>query len=514
MKCPENGFDRKILNLLIIFVVIIGILARVINLTNIEFRHDSAFWSHEAHQILQGGYYPLIGQQVGSVNVRLYNGPLLSYLTSMVFIIVGEKPEFVAGFIAILNVLGIYLTYLIGKRLYSPRVGIMSAVMISIAPWLILYGRMLWPQSIYPFLIPLSIYILLKAIESEKFYYYLLYGFILGVGLQLHLSVLAIIGTGGIILLIYASKKIRIMLYVLGILLGYLPIIIYDLVNGFTNIFGLLSILQHHSGDESSLFNMIKTIWNFTNILSGQALWVSKLSSKPFIPLIIDWSQGIIYTFLFVISFLIIILGLLINIKSEKVRNILPVREGILLLFIILPIIYLLFSQSLIQRHYFIFFYPIPFLIISRGIELWTIKTKQRGKSLIFQSIPVFLLIIAVALNIVTIIYMGVFINKGGEGEYGIILEDKIEAAKYILNNSNKNYSVDLTLVQEPTPYVFLFEIENNIFINNNSVSSGIKPDNYYKIVELPYHKYTISENEFILARFRNVLVIGLTQWK
>ncbi|MDH4135286.1 MAG: glycosyltransferase family 39 protein [Anaerolineae bacterium] len=500
----------------LILILFIGGILRLGSLSMIEFRHDSAYWALDAYRILRGGYIPLVGQQVGSVNVELYNGPIMSYIATLVFALAGYQPAFVAMLIASCNVVGILTTFLLGKQLYSRSVGLVAATLVSLAPWLVLYGRMLWPQALYPCLIPLSLWALLLALEKDKVIWYLFCGVLLGIGLQLHLSMMAVIGTGILFVLIYSHRKWSVLLIASGVAIGYAPILLHDVSHGFTNIEGLAHLPTLHAVDEPRIFHYAKTLWNFANVLSGQALWVSKLSEFPYLPAFIDWGQGILFSALFLLALAIIATE---NSRGKPFRQAikLPYQDAMLLLFVILPTAYLFLSRSLIQRHYFLFFYPVPFLIIARGIELWQGRLTQRKSPRGLAFVAPLALSMACMLNLVTVAYGHDFLLKsGGEGQYGTVLADKQGAVDFILAHSSGNYAVNIEDVQETLPYVFLFQVRDDIMVEGREdsavsiwIASAERQSHQYRIVELSYHDLSIADGEKVLYKSGGVVVVG-----
>jgi 4-amino-4-deoxy-L-arabinose transferase-like glycosyltransferase len=500
----------------LILILFIGGILRLSSLSMMEFRHDSAYWALDAYRILDGGYIPLVGQQVGSVHVELYNGPIMSYIVALVFALAGYRPAFVAMLIASCNVVGILTTFVLGKRLYSRNVGLVAATLVSLAPWLVLYGRMLWPQAIYPCLVPLSLLTLLLALENDKITWYLLHGVLLGIGLQLHLSMMALIGTSILFMLIYSHRKWSVFLVGLGVAIGYAPILLYDVLYGFPNLTGLARLPTLHATDAPRMFHYIKTLWNFANVLSGQALWVSKLSGSPYLPVFIDWGQGILFNTLFLLALVTIMME---NFRGRPFKQAIkfPYRGALLLLFLILPATYLFLSRSLIQRHYFLFFYPVPFLIIARGIELWQARLTQRKSSKGLAFVAPLALSVACILNLVTVAYGCDFlVRSGGEGQYGTILVDKQGVVDFILIHSNGNYMVNVESVQDTLPYVFLFRASDDVIVEGKEDSatsiqsaSAKEQPNQYKIVEPTYHDLLIADGDKELYRSRGVVVVS-----
>jgi hypothetical protein len=317
-------------------------------------------------------------------------------------------------------------------------------------------------------------------------------------------------------LFLYSRHKIGpVILIGSGVVIGYSPIIIYDLFNGFVNLGGLIRLPSLHAVDEPRIFHFAKTLWNFENVLSGQALWVSKLSDFPYLPALVDWGQGLLFTGLFLLALAVVVME---NGQDKSLKQALKFshRDGLLLLFIILPLAYLFLSRSLIQRHYFLFFYPAPFLILARGLALWQnwVAGKQRFKGLTFAA-PL-ALSAACLLNLITVIYgYNFLVRSGGEGQYGTILADKQSAVEFILAHSQGNYKVNVETVQETLPYVFLFEAADDIVVEGRediatSISSSTAGDQHqYRLVEPSYHAASVGHGEKILYQARGVTVIG-----
>jgi 4-amino-4-deoxy-L-arabinose transferase-like glycosyltransferase len=495
-------------------VLIAATFFRTFDLALMEFRLDSAYWALEASRILAGGYWPLIGQQVGSVNVPMYNGPFMSYFTALGFVLGGLKPTAAAALVAVFNVLGILLTIELGRRLYSTQVGLIAGALMACAPWLVLYGRMLWPQALFPFLIPLSLLLLLSGLKRDSFWWYAIYGVALGVGLQLHLSVLAVIGTGALIILAYSRRRWPVIGFALGVALGYAPVLIYDLTHDFPNIRAFLQLPSLHATDESRLTHFAKTIWNFFNVLSGQALWVSKLSKVQYLPAILDWAQGLVFAGLFVGALALIVLQ---HIRGRPLRQwwSLAPNDAVVLALTLLPTAYLFFSRSLIQRHYFLFLYPLPFILLARGLELWQSRYVPIGRWPWLRWLAPGLLVMGLGLNLVTTVFGYRFlVETGGEGEYGTVLIEKQRAVAFIQSDSPGSVRVSLEMVQEVWPYEFLFQaaglpwqpVARVADLCGGPDALGSFPA--YAIVEPDYHDFILTGRDTTALELRSVTVI------
>ena len=228
--------------LAVVGLMIIGGVLRLFDLRLMEFRFDSAYWALEAVHLLRGNYFPLIGQQVGSISAELYNGPALAYWTAFWFAFFGTQPVAAAGAIAFANTLCIGLTFWLGQKMFNARVGLIAALLFAFAPWLILYGRMLWPQSLLPVLVALILATMIWGVRRAQWIAFLGCGIIVGIAIQLHLSALALLAGALLISFTYARHKWHVGLLILGTVIGYSPVLVYDLQNSFINTRTLLQL--------------------------------------------------------------------------------------------------------------------------------------------------------------------------------------------------------------------------------------------------------------------------------
>lgn len=505
----------RIMMLLVAALTLIGAVLRLWDLTLAEFRHDSAWWALEAVRMHTERSVPLIGQQVGSVQIPFYNGPIFAYVTAIVFGLAGQQPIVMNGFIALCNVAAIPLTYWLGKRLYSAWVGVVAAAMLAGAPWMVLYGRMFWPQALFPFLMPLAWLCLVNAVERQQGRWYLGFGILGGIGLQLHLSVLAIIGTGIFFVLLYARPRLRgVAIYGIGVLLGYLPVVIYDFLHGFSNLRGMMMLPSIHATHDPRILHIAKTIWNFSNVLSGQGLWVSKLAKEPFIHPVIEWSMGFIFSILFCFAIIFILINHYRQDHRARIRFWqVTYQDALVIIFVVFPLAYLLLSRGLIQRHYFIFFAPLTMIVVARGLELWR-STIPRPRWV--AAIPLGLLGVGLSLNLFTSFMLLSFLHqRGGEGEYGTVLADKQAAVATMVAIADSDFVLDLSDVREPLPFIFLVQSHVPVQVVGapdtatelRSHHTSLSPRRF-RIVELPYATLSVHRNETVHFQRRGVVLI------
>jgi len=127
-------------------------------------QNDAFEYDYYAHSIAAGDGYPESGylRQGGPTAIR---GPGYPYLLGGVYALSGDSRT--AGRIAgaALGVLAVFLIYLIGKRIWGRRVGLIAAALAAVFPPLVLLSRELWSETLF---IPLMLGAVLCALEFRR----------------------------------------------------------------------------------------------------------------------------------------------------------------------------------------------------------------------------------------------------------------------------------------------------------------------------------------------------------
>ena len=434
--------------------VALAALLRLSMLELVEFRLDSAYWCLEALKIVRGEALPLVGQQVGSVTVPLYNGPVFSYLLALVFWLTGPSLFFAVLLVALLGAAGVGICYWIGRSLYGESVGMVAAMLMACAPWAVLYGRMIWPQSLLPFTVPITFVALLHGVTTRRTWLVASWGLLVGVSVQLHLSALALVPAGLLFLLLY-SRQMRLLVgALLGLVVGYAPVLTHDALNGWVNVRALAGLAGSRVVEnEGALVHLTRYVWNLENVISGQGLWWSKLALRgSHLPPWAEWAQGLVMSGLFLIAFVLVLHSLALRFRDRADGNATggSTRADVLgPLYVGTPLAYLLLSSGPILRHYYILVMPVAFLLMARGLML-----ARRGlQPWIWSGVAV-----GLALNLATVAGMFTYLAETRVGwDHGTVLQDKVVAVEWMIQRSNGALSVDASRSREALAYYFLF---------------------------------------------------------
>jgi len=99
---------------------------------SIYFAFDQARDTYISQDIYQKGDLKFIGPPV-SGNLGLFHGVLFWYLLAPLDAIASGDPIIISVFFRIINALGIFIVYVIGKRLFNSKVGLLSSLFFAVS---------------------------------------------------------------------------------------------------------------------------------------------------------------------------------------------------------------------------------------------------------------------------------------------------------------------------------------------------------------------------------------------
>jgi hypothetical protein len=107
----------------------------------VEFKYDEVNITRQALGLVSGGPLPILS---GGTTLGIQRGPLDVYLLALPLAVLGKHVEAAVWGLAALGVIAVALTYVLGRRVGGPVVGLMAALFMAANPWLIAYDRKLW----------------------------------------------------------------------------------------------------------------------------------------------------------------------------------------------------------------------------------------------------------------------------------------------------------------------------------------------------------------------------------
>lgn len=245
----------KKINLSVVIFLIIILTAAYFRLAFIdlaEFKGDEARDAFVVKDFVQNGKIPLVGAPT-SVGGNL--GAVYYFILAPAFLI-SANPIVASAFVAILNVVGIILTFKFAKDFFNERIALIASALVAVSPFAIIYSRKIWnPNLLFPFSVIVLYSLYSFAIRRKpKFLIPLFIG--LAVIIQLHATALPILFVIPIFLFKFRSA-IEWKYFAVGIISAFVlisPFIYFELTNNFHNTETLISTSSFFQ------FNKINTI--------------------------------------------------------------------------------------------------------------------------------------------------------------------------------------------------------------------------------------------------------------
>ncbi|MFA4827019.1 MAG: glycosyltransferase family 39 protein [Candidatus Shapirobacteria bacterium] len=166
---------------------------------------------------------------------QFFFGPMVYYLLMGIMLLANWQPIRGAVILVLLNLGSMIFLYLGVKKLINKEVARLSCLLWVFCPASIDYSNNLWNPSLMLLIIPVAIYFFALTAKRGKFFDFGLLGLSLGVGLQLHFQVAILIGLTAFFVIIRKEGK-GIFWYCLGLIIGYAPLLLFDIRNNFYNV--------------------------------------------------------------------------------------------------------------------------------------------------------------------------------------------------------------------------------------------------------------------------------------
>lgn len=187
----------------ILLIITVAAALRLHNLWYMEFKADEAAISFLALEFVSGSAVPLVSD-ISSIGT--WNPPISVYLLSIPFYL-SCNPVHAAAFVAILNIIAVYLCYIFIKEFFDERSALIAAAFFAINPWAVIYSRKIWSQNLLVLPVVLFYLSLFKAVYSGQRWFFALSFFFLAIAAQLHLTA-ASHGMVLIMVLLWQREKI------------------------------------------------------------------------------------------------------------------------------------------------------------------------------------------------------------------------------------------------------------------------------------------------------------------
>jgi 4-amino-4-deoxy-L-arabinose transferase-like glycosyltransferase len=268
------------MTVLLFLLTCVALFLRIYNLSRgMSFIGDQGWFYLSARDMLIYGKIPLVG--ITSSHTWLHQGPLWTYMLSIVLLLSKFNPVSGAYLTVGLGIITTWLMYRVGNEMFSQKVGIIAALLYMCSPLVVVFDRMPFDPSPIPLFTILYLFTLYKWIKGNVNFFPIIL-LLLAILYNLELATFALVFPFALIFAYgYLKKKSwvrgllnrKIVFYSLILpIITMLPVIIYDFSHGFKQtivfvgwtIYKPLSALLVHQASSSHL-----SISIFLNFLSS-----------------------------------------------------------------------------------------------------------------------------------------------------------------------------------------------------------------------------------------------------
>ncbi|MRN55581.1 glycosyltransferase family 39 protein [Paenibacillus monticola] len=353
-----------------LLLFLLGAVIRILYLGSIPpgLNQDEASIGYDAYAILHFGmdrngvHLPIHLIAWGSGQNALY-----AYLSMPFILLFGLTPMSVRAVSLIMGLVGMVIFYLMARQLFVSRgAGLAAMFFIAINPWHIMMSRWALESNLFPTLILLAVYFLLKSLVSSKWSY----GFSMMLALSLYAYGTAyffvpIFALGTLILLLYRRViNFRTVLWNIALfILLALPILIFIIINR-----------MKLPGVETPLFSIPRLTMprmdQVSSVFSGQIVHTALSNFNEFIKLLLSGSDGLPwnsispYGYAYPIALPFALIGLMVLIKAVRNRDQWGTGQAVILLWLLVAVLMTFITDVNINRINVIF-YPLVLLVVA-----------------------------------------------------------------------------------------------------------------------------------------------------
>ncbi len=359
---PINHFSSRDKTVLL-FILALALFTRVGSIGISEFRHDEATLSLLAQDMVHQGDIPLTGM---NSSVGVPNSPVTVYVMAVPYAIV-DNPLFANLFIALLNVAGVAMLWLLAQRYLNRTIAFVGGLSYALNPWAILYSRKIWAQDFHtPFILLAFLLGFYGFIEGKRWAQILCLPVLIA-ALQIHFAAWALLPLYGYLLLIGYRT------------INWPSLLISFLIAASTLVPFYLGISQVYDEDPNRIENALNGSKEKRKLSSaaldetfqfaeGFRLKPEHLSSEPQDYLTTDKPLPLPWTLVLGLT----LLGLVGTVAVCGFK-----RGGFVVLWAIVPIAVFSVTWTKIYEHYFIASIP-AFALLTGGGTVWLLRGLRR----------------------------------------------------------------------------------------------------------------------------------------
>ena len=232
-----NKYKKEFLILLVFFALFISI--RSIHFSEyLNFSGDQGLFALESYKMWETKNPVLIGPPISMYfkGRDIFQGPA-TYYEFLAFLLLGRLDPIAASYIFMLFCAVMIVPLYYGAKMFlGKRIALFLTAVYTLLPYYIDFTRFLWNPTFQFSLLPLLVFFMGWYKKTKNNWVFLGMSVLLGVLLQYHYQFgLVILGLLGFYLFFVRIGFPQFFLYLLGVMIGFSPILIFEIRNQFYN---------------------------------------------------------------------------------------------------------------------------------------------------------------------------------------------------------------------------------------------------------------------------------------
>ncbi len=226
-------------------LLLILIIAAAFFIRFYRFESRITFDSEQARSLVVSGNYikekpSLLGQELFRVTQtghKLYSGAIFSYSLVPLQLLFKYNPVPITGYFALLNIATGLVLFWVVKKMCNYEVALLSLILFLFNDYMIEHSMFIWILNYLPLIGTLILYGAYLLYKKPKIIYSLVLGFLLGVGINFHYVMVPFALLLGIFTVWRSKNKIiGTALYIFGVIMGNLPMVLFDIRHNFYHL--------------------------------------------------------------------------------------------------------------------------------------------------------------------------------------------------------------------------------------------------------------------------------------
>ncbi len=247
----------------------------------VNFSMDQGISLLRSLEIYQNKELTLLGPTASPVvnGHQFFHGPLGYY--SLVALMVISKWNLIVSsyYLVFFNFLALIFLYLAAKKIFNKKIAIITSLSFVFLPISINFSNFLWNPNFLLILTPVFIFLGSKSINNKNNWCFLIWGILGGICLQYHFQFALILFLTLLFLIFKKQIWKNIFLFIVGMMMGYSPLLIFDLRNNFYNVKTIWEWIRY--GNDQNFGAQIYYFLSFVPFFCLGLAWIiGKLKNK------------------------------------------------------------------------------------------------------------------------------------------------------------------------------------------------------------------------------------------